>query len=300
MYHYLQTGNPAFREAVINTALWSLRSLSGPETILAVLKKSCRYFQQLRCKPEGSKSLFPRYPFTRGTGNAITACLDAYEVCGDNKFLAAAENLIRGAVHPDDDIEARNISDVENTWFYTVLMAAIGKFLNKKCELGQLDGGYAYGRASYLAYAEWMLQHEYLYLDKPEILQYPNETWAAQDLRKSVIFYYAARYASPDRREAFIERGRYFFSGAAEELKRHASSTFTRPIALVLQNGWVGNRFEQEIPAVQHVNVPLPVAPPTPSLSIGAVAARVADELFNAARVTTLKREMAWLKARLG
>lgn len=300
MYHYFQTGNPAFREAVTNTALWSLRSLSGPETILAVLKKSCRYFRQLRSKPEGSKSLFPRYPFTRGTGNAITACLDAYEVCGDSTFLTAAENLIRGAIHPDDDIEARNISDVENTWFYTVLMAAIGKFLNKKCELGQLDGGYAHGRASYLAYAEWMLQHEYLYLDKPEILQYPNETWAAQDLRKSVIFYYAARYAPPDRREAFIERGRYFFAGAAEELKRHASSSLTRPVALVLQNGWVGNRFYQEIPATHHDDIPLPVAPPTPSLSIGAVAARIADELFDAARVTTLKREMAWLKARLG
>ena len=54
---------------------------------------------------------------------------------------------------------------------------------------------YAYARASLLHYARWMAEHEYPYLDKPEILEYPTETWAAQDMRKSEIFKYAARIA---------------------------------------------------------------------------------------------------------
>jgi len=302
MYHYFQTGNPAFREAVITIADWVILSLSGPATVLEVLKKSLRYLKLLRSTVNGTSPIFPRYPLTRGTGNAITACLDAHEVSGDKEFLANAEGLIRGTLHPDDDIAARNLNDVESTWFYTVLMVAIAKYLNKKRELEQFDSGYAYASDSLLAYAEWMLKHEYPYLEKPEILEYPNETWAAQDLRKSVIFYYAAHYASAERVQAFIERAQYFYDAASGELARHKSSNFTRPVALILQNGWVGSSFTKDIDFFSHSGTEAikgSFGQSTPYLGFASIISRILSELLRAVRATSIKKEIAWLRVRL-
>ena len=50
---------------------------------------------------------------------------------------------------------------------------------NQYNECWRVHERYAYGRASLLHYARWMADNEYPYLDKPEILEYPNETWAA-------------------------------------------------------------------------------------------------------------------------
>ncbi|MBI5657487.1 MAG: hypothetical protein HZC44_12015 [Geobacter sp.] len=303
MYHYFQTGNPAFRNAVTDLAEWELRALTGPQTVFAVLKKSLNYIKLLRSKEDAAKVIFPWYPLTRGTGNAITACLDAFEVSDDNRFLAEAERLIQGALHPDDDIDARNLLDAEIAWSYTVLLNALTKYLHKKRELEQYDEGYNYALASFLAYAEWMLAHEYPYLEKPEILEYPNETWAAQDLRKSVIFYYAAHYCSPDRSQKFLQRARFFFEAAANELAKHKSSCFTRPVILMLQNGWVGSRLSVNAISSLHdkgrgESTPFS-GPPTPYLNFGSVVCRIASELLAALRQTSINREFAWLKARI-
>jgi hypothetical protein len=302
MYHYFQTGNPAVRDTVIGLAEWSLRVLAGPATVLAVLKKSIHYLKLLRSTKNGSRAVFPRYPLSRGTGNAITACLDAFMVGGGDRFVSEAESLIRGAVHPGDDIDARGLHDVEATWFYTVLLVAIAKFLNTKNELEQFDAGYVYARDCLLAYAEWMLIHEYAYLEKPEKLEYPNETWAAQDLRKSVIFYLAAGYANPSLRERCLERASFFLSAASEELTRHTSSKFTRPVALMLQNGWVGVAFKKVFPPLcpdgAETNFPASDRP-TPYLTFGSVLSRIFSEFSHAVRRTSVKREIAWLKARV-
>jgi len=310
MYHYFQTGNPVFRNAVTDLAEWELIALKGPQSVLAVLKKALSYITLLRNKGDSSRSLFPWYPLTRGTGNAITACLDAYEVGGGDRFLSDAETLIRGALHPDDDIEVRNLLDAEIAWSYTVILVAVAKFLHKKRELGQLDAGYEYARASLLAYAEWMLDHEYPYLEIPEKLEYPNETWAAQDLRKSVIFYYAAHYCDSESINAFIQRARFFFEAAANELAMHKSSCLTRPVVLMLQNGWVGSKISMEtIPSSKKSSsVGFEKGPaessvsglPTPYLTFASVVTRFFSDLMNASRQTSIQRELAWLKARIG
>lgn len=300
MLHYFQTGDPAFRDAVINLADWVICSLAGPFTVLAATKRALRYIDRLRRSNSKNSPVFPRYPLSRGTGNAITACIDAHEVGGGSRFMNQAEEFIRGAVHPDDDIAARNLLNAEIAWSYTVLLVAVVKYLDKKRELGLTDAGFEYARASFLAYAEWMALHEYPYLEKPEQLEYPNETWAAQDLRKSVIFYHAARYAKQERRELFLERGKHFFTTAMQELLQHRSSSFTRPVALMLQNGWVGHCFDNNVSSVDCENVVIPTGTPTPRLSIGSVMQRIAGDLVNSAKVTSLRREMSWLKARLG
>ena len=301
MLHYFQTGDSDFKEAVIELAQWALLSLAGPQTVLAALKRGIGSVQLWRsCRGQGR--LFPRYPLTRGTGNAITACLDAFEVGAGRSFLDKAEEMIQGALHPGDDIAARNLLAAEVAWSYTVLLAAVVKFLDKKLELGELDAGFTLARGSLLVYAEWMLANEYAYLDKPELLEYANETWAAQDLRKSQVFYQAARYArSSQQQNALIEKSKVFYDYSCAELQKHQSSKLCRPLALMLQNGWVGSRLEQWTPfqaLVAEATSDVSGAP-TSTLSLGTVIPRILSDVFTSLGRTSVAREFAWLRARI-
>ena len=298
LLHYYLTGEPEFRDAVLSLADWVYCSLTGPRLVLATLKKSLRYLSRLR---EAKGSLFPRYPLTRGTGNALTACLDAFQLSGDRCYLARGEELIRGALHPLDDIEARDLGNPEAAWSYTVLLGAVAKYLDKKSELQERDEAFALARGGLLAYADWMEGNEYPYLRKTELLEYPNETWAAQELRKCVVLYHAARYAPPERRLAYLEKARLLLEAALEDLERFATSSCTRPVALMLQNGWIAAALDRELPAHPTGDeTACLVGAATPRLSGGTVVARVLRELGDALRETTLKRELAWLKSRLG
>jgi hypothetical protein len=300
MLSYLMTGEIEYRQAVLDLADWCLRSLNGPQTIFAASKRGVSYLARLHRKKNGTPSLFPRYPLTRGTGNAITACLDAFEAGGGRPYLEQVGELIQGTLHPEDPIDARDLLNAEIAWSYTVLLAAVAKYLDKKKELDEIDGSYAHAKASLLAYAEWMIQHEYPYLEKPENLEYPNETWAAQDLRKAVVLYHAARYARPGSNKSFLEKAHTFLNLAQDELIRHPSSCFTRPVALILQNGWVGSRLENQNIGESGDRQGVPyTSRPTPWLNIHSVAVRIGREFGRAARETSIKREVAWLKARV-
>lgn len=301
LLHYLLTGNPRYREAVVNMAEWVQLALSGSQTVLSVLKNSVGYLKLLRSADADKRPLFPRYPLTRGTGNAITAALDAFEASGDRKFLDWAGSTICDTIHYQDDIEARDLLNAEIGWSYTVLLGAVAKFIEKKVAVNEYDAVFEYAKTSFLAYAQWMSEHEYPYLDKPEILEFPNETWAAQDLRKSVLFYYAARYAGSDREERYMERARFFFKSACKQLHTMPTSVFTRPIALILQNGWIGARLDSLSPLkLSSTNRSgLLHNRPSPKLSLSSVIVRIGSDLYRAASATTIQRELSWLRMRV-
>ena len=299
--HYFLTGQPDYKETTLDLAHWEVLSLNGPQTILAATK---RFVDNLKLWRSSSSQqrLFPIYPLTRGTGNAITTCLDAYEVSGNCAWLKQIENILRRTLHPQDDIDLRDLLNAEIGWSYTVLLVAVTKYLDKKSELSQFDESFQHARLSLLHYADWMSENEYPYLDKPDILEYPNETWAAQDLRKSVIFYQAARYTSDKhQQELFVQKARFFYDYAEKELKKYLSSKYTRPVALILQNGWVGERLsrEGEIPLFLH-QAAQKFAERTPYLNVCSVVKRYLWDLGRVIRQTNLKREIAWLKARMG
>jgi len=85
-----------------------------------------------------------------------------------------------------------------------------------------------------LHYGRWMAEHEYPYLDRPEKLQYPNETWAAQDLRKAVVLRSAARAAGPDEGTRLIKRASFFSEDALARLTALPTTQLTRPMVLLL------------------------------------------------------------------
>lgn len=297
--HYWLTGDPHCQQAVTGLADWVILSLKGPQTILATFKRGVRYFNLWRAH-RGNKKLFPRYPLTRGTGNAISACLDTFLVGGGRHYLNVCDDLIRGAIHPHDDIQSRNLLDAEVAWSYTVLLSAIAKVADIKYTLGELDAALNYAQRSVLAYGEWMAQHEYPYLDKPGVLEYPNETWAAQDLRKAVVLCHAARYANPKKGMLLWEKAHFFWNYGQNELARQrATSRFTRPLALVLQNDWAGSRLWngpcRNYVAGEGVATKLT----TPYLSLSAIVKRFTEELIETAHRTSLRREWVWLRSRM-
>jgi hypothetical protein len=178
------------------------------------------------------------------------ALIDGHRLTGERRYLDKAEQLIRRCVHPSDDIDRLELLDAERRWSYTVFLQAVGKFLDYKLELGETDHCYAYARASLLHYARWMAQHERPYYDQRERLEYPTETWPAQDVRKSDVFSYAAQLAGPAERERFIERARFFFDYSMTTLLQEQTRAFARPVILLLSNGLLqlGGRVRTDHP----------------------------------------------------
>jgi len=299
MIHYLLTGNPRFREEVLRLADWCYLSLRGPRTILASILRAKKYLNAWRRGNQGA-GIWSHFPLDRGTGNCLSAALDAFEISSDPKYLELATHLIRGTVHPNDNINLRNLQNVEAWWSYTVFLVAVGKYLEKKREWNEFDDDYCYAKDSLLHYADWMVDHEYPTLTKPRILEYPNETWAAQDLRKSAIFYLAAGYAPSENRKHFMERCRFFLSESFKELKTHETRFLTRPMVLVLQNGWL-QYLDESVNPVTDGETPggrkYGASPFRYTLS--EVLRRISSDMISCCVDTTITREWNWLKARM-
>ncbi len=299
MMHYLLTGDSRCRKTVIELADWCILCLKGPQTLLAAL---------LRCKKRitawkdnrTTDNIWSLFPLSRGTGNCINTCLDAYELTRKPHYLKTSFELIRGTVHPNDNVEGRDLLNAEDCWSYSVFVVAVTKFLAKKRELNEIDNSYFYARDSLLKYAVWMAEHEYPFLDNKEILEYPNETWAAQDFRKSVVFYQASKYANLELRKILLERCRFFLQASFAELGLWDTRFLSRPLALVFQNGWVADTIGSDIP---HYN-----DQPEQSIEWGKskfdfksseVVRRIIVDFKGVLPNTSLGRELAWLKARL-
>jgi hypothetical protein len=231
MLHYFLTGDVHAREAAIGLADWVIAMDDGRRTPLRWLTR----------QPTGIASATGSVSYHgpgRAPGNSIVSLINACRLTGEQRYLQKAEALIGRCVHPRDDLPSLDLLDAERRWYYTVFMQALGRYLEFKAERGALDARYAYARAALLHYARWMAVHEYPYLEKPAILEYPTETWAAQDMRKSEVFHYAARHAAGEERSVFLERADFFFDYSVSTLLGVKTRTFTRPIVLMLTNGY--------------------------------------------------------------
>jgi hypothetical protein len=82
-----------------------------------------------------------------------------------------------------------------------------------------------------------MCQHEKFYLDEPEKLEYPTETWAAQELRKGTTLLMAAQLSPASEASAMRQRAGEILNRAWQTLMSFESRICTRPLALVLQQG---------------------------------------------------------------
>ena len=230
LLHYFLTGDAASREAVLDLARYVINLDDGNKTVFRWIDRTETGWATVSAGYYGPG---------RGPANSLNVLMDGYRLSGDRVFLDKAEHILRRVVHPDEDVRRHRLDDPEARWFYTMFLQSLGKYLHAKAERGDLDDGYAYGRAALLTYARWMAQHEHPYLEKPEKLEFPTETWAAQDIRKSDVFHYAALHAGADERAIFAERGRFYHHYSTSTLATMPTRTLARPVIVLLTSGFM-------------------------------------------------------------
>lgn len=245
MLHYFMSGAEKSRAAVIQLANWVLDMDDG--------RKS--RFRWIDRRDTGLATMTRSADFHgpgRGAGNSINALIDAHRLTGEPRYLEKAEALVARCVHPADDPAAIDPLDAENRWSYTVFLQVLGKYLEYRAERGLIDAHFEYARAVLLKYALWMAANERPYLDAPERLEFPTETWAAQDLRKAAVFEFAARHTSDERtRASFMARADSFVDYAIATLLQSPTGRLTRPLVLLLAYG-----FQRPMADVAHAAPP--------------------------------------------
>jgi hypothetical protein len=230
LHYYYLTGDPNARAAVLSLADWVVAMDDGRRNILGWADDG----------PTGMASATFQLEYQgpgRGCGNSINALLDAWLLTGQRDYLAKAELLIRRCIHPDDDVAARDLLNVEARWSYTVFLSALARYLRLKAEAEELDNEYAYARASLVQYAEWMVDNEIPYLDQRDKLEFPTEAWAAQDLRKANVMRLAAGYTEGSLHDRLLQRGQEIADRAWRDLMGFESRTVARALALVMVEG---------------------------------------------------------------
>ncbi len=298
MYHYYLTGAEASKHAVLQLCNWMIKLHRGPSTFLDRLYKFfTKDIKVIRRLVSGESIPAYKFPLTRGTGNFINTLLDAYQLTNNNSYLTQVESIIQETIHPNDDIKKRNLGDIENTWSYTVFLQALCRYLALKEELDQLNEKFFYAQASLLAYASWMLEHEYAYLDKPEILEYPNQTWIAQEIRKANILY-AAYYYSPDNNSDLLHKADYFYDYSISELESDGSYRYTRLLVLLMQNIGPHDYYLSKAHNKHEVQgVSVDYGKP-PHHSFTGILQGAFFDLFKRLSIISLKNELLWLSFR--
>jgi len=236
LHYYYLTGDRFAYEAVLNLANWVLRMDEGSRQWL-------RYFDSRPTGLASSSASRDYHGPGRGAGNSINALLDAYRLVSGREYLEKAEGLIRRCIHPHDIIETHNLGDTEYRWSYTVFLQTLGKYLDFKIEYNEIDSMYAYAQAGLLHYAKWMVTHEVPYQQVIHNVKIPTETWPAQDIRKSNVFKFAAKHSEGSLREVFLEKSDFFFRSCITDLRSYATAHLTRPIVLLLVNGYMHASF---------------------------------------------------------
>ena len=236
LLYYFLTGDTDARDAVLGLTSWIGYYYEGTGTLLEAGKKLAtedRHSAVAICK--GHRVFRYQYGLDRGVGNYIRALLDSYKITFEQDYLDRAEKVIRGTFGCNDDIAARQLEDIEATWYYTIFLQDVVNYLDLKRTLNQLDGEFTYARDALLHYAYWMVENESPYLDNPQRLEFANDTWAAQDIRKANVLYAAYRYAVSDR-DRLLLKSRSLRDYVIRQLSQSETRYFSRIQIILLQN----------------------------------------------------------------
>jgi hypothetical protein len=186
---------------------------------------------------------------------------------------------------------------VEVRWYYTAFFQALTRYLMVKEEMQDLDAAFYYARDTFLHYANWMAEHEQPYLERPEILEFPNNTWTAQDIRK-VNLLMLAEYYSPEDNQSFRAKAQAIHDYVIEKLKSDPNSHYTRILAILMQNCGAYEYFMTltEKPKFEKVKI---YNDPDRDTRITAFR-NLASETFKALYRLSPKKELLWLARRSG
>lgn len=292
LYHLL-TGDEAAKQAVLTLTDWITYVYEGGNTCLELLLAlKNRHVLGLKNHFSG------QYPLDRGTANYINALLDSYVLVSDTTLLEKVEHIIYHTAHPDEDVSLRKLENVEETWFYIVFLQAVVRYLDIKRKTNDYDRAFYYARDCLLNYAHWILEHDYMYLDKPDILEYPNDTWTAQDLRKAHVLA-AAYFYSNKSSEEYQSKALYFENQVASRIAASDTKTYTRIMVLLMQNDGPTAYFTQT--ELVHEFKSRETNWPAPDyVRKGSFSALLLKAFSKRLLEVSISNEVNWLKKRLG
>lgn len=281
--YYFLTGNEDAKNTVLSMTEWIAHIYEGSPSILGTL------FAIKRSKAIGVKNVVTgRYPLDRGTGNYINALLDSYQLTGSERYFDRAFDVLKNTLHPNDDIDSFGFDNIELTWFYSILLQSVVRVLEIKRQQAALDEQFWYCRDILSTYAQWMYDNEEPYLDQVEKLEFPNLTWAAQDLRRANLFYSAAYYCD----SKYCDKADSFHQHVVDKLKDSPESSLTRIQALIMQNIGVKGFYESQAEFKATTNT---VWPDRKKLS---APIQISKLMTTALFKLSIKKELDWLRVR--
>ncbi|SET77415.1 hypothetical protein SAMN04487962_1236 [Marinobacter segnicrescens] len=298
LYHYLLTGDSRSKEAVLQMARWITSLHEGSGSLIEALIKIKRHdLSRIKRLLLGKPVNVHRYPFNRGTGNYLNTLLDAHLIDPTGEWLAQSEKIIFETIHPKDNLKSRDLLATETRWSYLVFLSSLSRFLWIKAEEHSLDGSYRYALDSFRRYTRWMAEFERPYLTDPDQLEYPNHTWTAQDIRKSMLLYQAA-ILDPEYRDLYLAKARFFENHVVETLSHAGERHFARVQIILLQN-----YGPQTLPKESNVSwlkeAPIELNYHAKNLTVAKVAKHACGRLIRALIRFNPVREKAWLETRL-
>ncbi|MCK7544041.1 hypothetical protein MLC59_07655 [Marinobacter bryozoorum] len=302
LYHYLLTGNVDSRRAVLGLSNWMRNLHEGNggllEQLLAIKKRD---LPKLKTLIRGGRPTAHQYPFTRGTGNYINALLDAWQLEPSRDWLFQLETVIRNTMNPGDDIQKRDLLDVETGWSYLILLASLARYLKLKELLSVRDEHYQYARECFQHYTHWIAENERPFLAVPEQLEFANDTWVAQDIRKSMLLFQAAEYTDDHGLQRYyVEKASEWLQETCELLSKSPQRHYTRILVILMQN-YGPHQCTTQLPSDASTGLTkTDFYDQKLTLSLQDVVRQITQRLMIGVKSFRLAREKAWLKARLG
>lgn len=298
MYHYV-TGSSDARDAVIKMTDWVTNYYEGSGTFIEFVKSIVAHdLKKLGSTLRGYPVLRYRYALSRGVGNYIRALLDCHELTDEFAYLQKAGNVLNNTFSATDEIGMRKFEDIEGTWFYTVFLQEVVRFLDVKRLHEQYDNDFHIALNGFLHYAHWMLEHEKPYLAQAEKLEYPNDTWVGQDIRKANILYSAYLYSRRNRQQ-FLERARYFRDYVTDTLRKSDTLHYARIQTLLLQNHGPADAMNSECEPYNYSGK-LSVETRSSIYDVRDFIHSFKEGLVRVLRTTNPRREYQWVNVRLG
>jgi len=158
-----------------------------------------------------------------------------HDLTAELQYLQQVEYIINNTAGPNDDIDARNLDDIEYNWWYVVYLQELIRYLDLKRTLNQRDDNFYRARSTLLYYTKWMLSNDKPFLDSADRLLHPNATWIAQESRKIHVFYAAYKYALKER-TPYLQRARFYRDYVTQELSKSDTLHYSRIQILLMQN----------------------------------------------------------------
>jgi hypothetical protein len=137
-----------------------------------------------------------------------------------------------------------------------------------------------------------MIDNEAPYLDTPEELEYPNHTWAAQDIRKANVLYGAYYFSENNKISAtkYKNKADEFYQYVYDSLKAEETRTYTRILAILMQNSGFKSFVEHNIPRATTTFQATEIIE-----SLSSPKQEFLKTFAKTLRSTSLKKELTWL-----